>query len=214
MTKFAIRALAAVAALLFLTSCGSDGGGQQSVTLNYKEMKDMVVDILKTEDGRKAISESMVAQGQTGQIKLLQSGSDGLQLQMAVKEVMSDPAYAQTLKELMIDPTFAGDFAKSIQTEIKAIQKDLLKDPKYREALIETFKDPQYQKMIMETMKTSEHRQLIMTVMTESLESPLYRAEMIKLMKKALDEQMKEKSPSKAAAESGGEKSGGENGGE
>ena len=183
---------AAIAALAVLTSCGQDQS--QSAQVNYNEVKSMVVDILKTEDGQKAIRDASKEVEETDfrQLSILQTGQ-GQQLQMAVKEVLSDPAYAQSLKEAMIDPKFAGDFAKAITTENKKIQKELIKDPEYQQALIDVFKDPQMQAMIMQTMKSSEYRQQIITIMKESIETPLFQADLLQLMERALEEQAKPK---------------------
>jgi spore germination protein D len=183
---------AAVAALTVLTSCGQDS--QQSAQVNYNEVKSMVVDILKTEDGQKAIEEASkkVEASDFQQLQILNTGQ-GQQLQLAVKEVMSDPAYSAALKEAMIDPKFAGDFAKAITTENKKIQKDLMKDPEYQQAMIDILKDPQMQAMLFQTMKSSEYRQQIKTVVLESIESPLFQQELLKLMERALEEQAKPK---------------------
>lgn len=191
MNVFAFRMLAAVTALTFLTSCAM---GPETAQMDYKEVKTMVIDILKTEDGQKAIDDARkkTERESAGQLKILQTGQ-GKQLQMAVKDIMKDPAYAHSLKELMVDPKFAGDFAKAINKEVKDIHKDLLKDPEYQKALMDVMKDPEYEKMLLETMKSRAYRQQMMTVMKESLDSPLFQADVIKLMGKALEEQSKPK---------------------
>ncbi|WP_199616504.1 spore germination lipoprotein GerD [Paenibacillus alkalitolerans] len=204
MKTYATRWLSAVTALSLLTACAVEQ--QEAAPPDYKEVKDMVVDILKTEDGQKAIEEAQKkAQGdqQSETMKILQTGQ-GMQLKMAVKEVLSDPAYSTALKEMMVDPKFAGDFAKALNKEVKDVHKDLLKDPKYREALIEVLKDPKFTKIMMDTMKSTEYRQQIMTVMNDTLQSPLVQAELIKLMQKALEEQAKPKKKDKAAGEAEG----------
>lgn len=182
----------AVAALTMLTSCGQDQ--QQSAQVNYNEVKTMVVDILKTKDGQQAIKEASkeVEASDFQQLQILSTGQ-GQQLQLAVKEVMGDPAYAESLKQAMIDPKFAGDFAKAITTENKKIHKDLMKDPEYQQAMIDVLKDPQMQEMLLQTMKSSEYRQQMITVVMESVESPLFQQKMLKLMEKALEEQAKPK---------------------
>lgn len=210
--------IAAVAALSLLTSCGQDT--QQSSQVNYNEVKSMVVDILKTEDGQKAIEEATkkVDAADFQQLQILNTGQ-GQQLQMAVKEVMSDPAYSAALKEAMIDPKFAGDFAKAIKTENKRIQKELMKDPEYQQTMIDLLKDPQIQAMMMQTLKSQEYRQQVMTIFKESLESPLFQHELLLLMERALEEHAKpkpdaEKGAKASQAGGGGGGSGGGGSGE
>jgi len=190
---------AAVAALALLTSCGQDQ--QQTAQVNYNEVKTMVVDILKTEDGQKAIQEASrdVEAADFQQLQILNTGQ-GQQLQLAVKEVMSDPAYSSALKEAMIDPKFAGDFARAITLENKQIQKELIKDPEYQQALIDIFQDPQIQAMILQTMKSSEYRQQIITIMKESIETPLFQQDLLRLMERALEEHSKPKSEAEMGA--------------
>jgi spore germination protein D len=201
-----LHAVAAAAALIVLTSCGSDQ--QQSSQVNYNEVKTMVVDILKTEDGQKAIQEAkQKEEGKNIENLQILSTGQGQQLQLAVKEVMSDPAYASALKETMIDPRFAGDFAKAITEEIKKIHKDLMKDPEYQQAMIDVLKNPQIQKLMLETMKSAEYRQQIMVVMKDSIQSPLFQQDILKLMETALKEQAKPKpDPKKGGKEGAGEK--------
>ncbi|WP_309123466.1 spore germination lipoprotein GerD [Paenibacillus sp.] len=194
-----VTCAAAVAALAVLTSCGQDQ--QQSAQVNYNEVKTMVVDILKTEDGQKAIKEASkeVEAADFQQLQILNTGQ-GQQLQLAVKEVMSDPAYAAALKETMIDPKFAGDFARAITMENKHIQKELMKDPEYQQQMIDLMKDPQIQALMLQTMKSAEYRQQIITIMKESLDTPLFQQDLLKLMTRALEEHSKPKSDAEKGA--------------
>ena len=198
---------AAAAALAVLTSCGQDQS--QSGSLNYHEVKTMVLDILKTEEGQKAVKEASfrLENSDAQKLQILSTGQ-GRQLQMAVREVMSDPAYAASLKEAMIDPIFAAEFAKAISEEDKKIHLDLLKDPEYQKSMIQMLKSPEVQTAIFETMKGPEYREMIMTVMKESLETPIFKQEMLKLMERALEEHARPKpDDEKAAKAKDGEKS-------
>lgn len=212
---------AAIAALALMTSCGAEQQAS-SAQVNYNEVKAMVVDILKTEDGQTAIREASkeVEEADFQKLQILSTGQ-GQQLQMAVKEVMSDPAYAASLKEAMIDPKFAGDFARAIKDEDKKIHKDLMKDPEYQQAMIDILKDPQMQETLMQTLKSSEYRTQVTTILKESMQSPLFQQDLLKLMERALEEQAKPKSDAEKGAKAkegeggGGEgsKSGGQEGG-
>lgn len=214
MAHYGIRFAAALTALTILASCGG-GNQQQSSQMDYKEVKSMVVDILKTEDGQKAIKEATTKmEGEDAtRLQILQTGR-GQELQMVVKDIMSDPAYAHALKELMTDPKFAGDFAKAIREQNTDIHKKLMKDPEYQQALIDVFKDPQFEMILLELMKSPEYRKQTMTVMKEAIENPLFQTEILKLLDKALEEQAKPKPDSKKGGQQqGGGEGGGEGGG-
>lgn len=186
---------------LLLSSCGTDKSSQgQSQAGTYKEQKTMILDILKSEDGKKAISAAnrSIMNGDVGttgiagqsQIKLL-SANESLQLQMAVKDVLTAKENNMFLTDMMKDPKFAGDFAKAIQKETKQMFKELLKDPEYQKSLVDVMKNPDYEKMMLDVMKTAAYRQQMMTVMEESIQSPLFRAHMVDLLKSAIVQQSK-----------------------
>ncbi|MDR6885314.1 spore germination lipoprotein GerD [Bacillus sp. 3255] len=211
-----------IAIALLLSSCGTDNSSQgQSQGMTYKEQKTMILDILKSEDGKKAISAAnrSIMNGDVGangvagqsQIKLL-SANESLQLQMAVKDVLTAKENNMFLTDMMKDPKFAGDFAKAIQKETKQMFKELLKDPEYQKSLVDVMKNPDYEKMMLDVMKTAAYRQQMMTVMEESIQSPLFRAHMVDLLKAAIAQQSKpEQMPTAKSAE---KKSGGEDKGQ
>ncbi|MEW9702604.1 spore germination lipoprotein GerD [Paenibacillus sp. SI8] len=195
-----LRTLKVVPFILFtvlLSSCGSDNSSQGQGN-TYKETKSMVLDILKSDDGKKAISTAnqSIMNGDIGtnslagqsQIKLL-SANESLQLQMAVKDVLTAQENNKFLQDMMKDPKFAGDFAKAIQKDTKQMFKELLKDPEYQKALVDVMKNPDYEKMILDVMKTAAYRQQMMTVMQDAVQSPLFRAQMVDLLKAAIAQQ-------------------------
>ncbi|GGA04756.1 germination protein GerD [Paenibacillus marchantiophytorum] len=196
-----LQVLPFISIALLLSSCGTDNSSQgQSQANTYKEQKTMVLDILKSDDGKKAISAAnrSIMNGDVGangiagqsQIKLL-SANESLQLQMAVKDVLTAKENNMFLTDMMKDPQFAGDFAKAIQKETKQMFKELLKDPEYQKSLVEVMKNPDYEKMVLDVMKTASYRQQMMTVMEESIQSPLFRAHMVELLKSAIAQQSK-----------------------
>jgi len=173
---------------VMLASCAGNNNANTASgqMMDYKEVKTMVIDILKTEDAQKAFSEAQ-KKLDTNQVKLLSTG-DGLQIQTAVKEVLTKTDQVALIQQLMVDPSFAGEFAKASQVQIKQMHKELIKDPDYQKSMIEVMKNPDYQKIIADTMKATEYRQQVMTIVQEALQSPLYKTELINLMKKALQE--------------------------
>ncbi len=196
--------------VMFLLSACSGAQGQQQ-GLDYKETKSMVIDILKTEEAKKAIEEATKNKEQ-GQDKIMQmlSSPQGQQIQLAVKDVLTDPNYPKHLETLMKDPKFAGEFAKAVQKENKEIHKALMKDPEYQTLLIDVMKSPDFEKIITDVMKGKEYRQQAMSIMQDALQNPLFRVELMELMKKVIEEQAKSEGESgKSSGSSGGEGGGG-----
>jgi spore germination protein D len=200
--------------VLVLSSCGSDSkSSQASQNGGYKDTKTMVLDILKTEDGQKAIiaAQTKAMASNEGQVKLLSTG-DSQHIQLAVKDVLTDTTNNKFLQNVITDPKFAGQFAKAIQKDMKQLQKDLMKDPEYQQTMISTLNNPDFEKMLLDTMKSPQYRQQTKTVMQESMQSPLFRLELMNIMKKVLEEESQPKAQGKSdqGAQSGDNKSKGD----
>lgn len=225
-----ISLIAAMAVVL--TSCGAEpsgGGGQQT---SYKDMKTMVIDILKTEDAQKALQQSsQQLTGYSGQTSKLLSIQDQEEVRLAVKDVLISPDYDKVIKKLMSDTRFAGEFAKSVNKQNKDIHKELIKDPGYQSELVKALKTPEMNKMILEVLQSPQYRKEVMSLMQESMQNPLFKLEVLDLMKKAVQEELKpapdekkdkkEEDAQKASDEEGqkseeasGEESGDDSGGE
>lgn len=201
-----VRGFSALLLLPLLIACGSGGGSSEgSSSQGYKDTKTMVLDILKSEDGKKAISEASKSGDQSaagmlqaqsakngGKMQML-SSQDAQQLQVMVKDVLTSDGSDKMLKAMMTDPKFAGDFAKALQKENKQLQKDLMKDPEYQKQMLDLMKNPDFEKTLMDTMKGAQYRQQVMTVMQEALQSPLYRLELMNLLKKVMEEESQPK---------------------
>jgi len=177
--------------LVLLTSCSSNessGGGQ----VDYEQTKKMVVDILKTDDGKKALQEVM--------------SSDGMKEKLVMDQKVVSDTIQQTLtsdkakdywKETFSDPKFAQSVSKNLKTENKKLLKELMNDPEYRGMMIEVFKEPEIQKEMADALKSKEYRAHLQKVITETVDSPLFKAKIQELLLKAAEE-----ANSKAASKS------------
>ncbi|MDQ8737822.1 spore germination lipoprotein GerD [Paenibacillus sp. LHD-38] len=184
--------LSVISAMMFvLTSCGAEpSGGNEQVS--YKDLKSMVIDILKTEDAQKALQESsQQISGYSGQPSKLLSVQDQEEVRLAVKDVLISPQYDKVIKKLMVDPRFAGEFAKSVNKQNKEIHKELIKDPSYQADLIKVLKNPEMDKMILEVLQSTQYRKEVMSLMQDAMQNPLFRLEVLDLMKKAVQEELK-----------------------
>ncbi|CAM4254485.1 spore germination lipoprotein GerD [Paenibacillus alkaliterrae] len=199
---------------ILLTSCGAEptGGNEQ---VSYKDLKSMVIDILKTEDAQKALQESSQnMSGYSGQVSKLLSIQDQEEVRLAVKDVLVSPDYDKVIKKLMTDIRFAGEFAKSVNKQNKEIHKELLKDPVYQADLVKVLKNPEMDKMILEVLKSTQYRKEVMSLMQESMQNPLFRLEVLDLLKKAVQEQLEPKPDEKVEKKKEGGEEDGEEGGE
>lgn len=166
--------------------------------MSYKEVKSMVIDILGSEEAQKAMEKASTAQygESTLQMKSM-TPADQAQVRLAVKDVLTAPEYSQVLEKIMKNPKFAGEFAKAVSKDNKQIHKDLMKDPGYQKELITMFKTPEMLKILTDSMKTSDVRKLIMSSVAESMENPLFKMEIMKLLQSVVKDELTPDPPKK-----------------
>jgi hypothetical protein len=207
-----ILLLMSLALILLATSCGMESSGGNVQQISYKDIKSMVIDILKTEDAQKALQESaQQISGYNAQSSKLLSVQDQEEVRLAVKDVISSPDYDKVIKKLMTDTRFAGEFAKAVSKDNKEIHKELIKDPQYQADLVKSLRTPEMEKLILEVLKSSQYRKEVMSLMQESMQNPLFRLEVLDLMKKAVQEELQPKPDEKVQKQKEGE-GGGEGG--
>lgn len=200
---------------LLLSGCGVDG--QSAAPQNsYKETKSMVIDILKSDDGKKAIEESLLGEsslssGSSGSsensssgggsgssasasgVKILSTRSSTEDIRTAVKDTLSSPEYKKEFEEIMKDPKFAGEFAKVVNSQSKQIHMQLIKDPTYQKSMEDMLKSPEMTKMLLQLTQTADYRKQTMSVMQEAMQNPIFRMEVMELLKSVVKEELEPK---------------------
>jgi spore germination protein D len=190
--------------LFTLVSC-SGGGEQGSGQADYEETKKMVVDILKTDDGKKAIQEVMADD------KMKQSlVMDQAIVTETIQQTLTSEEGSKFWTKTFEDPKFAETFAKSMQAEHEKIIKGLMKDPDYQKMMIELLQNPEVEEQVLTVLKSAEYRGHLQQVITETFESPLFKAKLVDVIIKSA-EQMQQSGDKKK--EEGGGKEGGDEGG-
>ena len=202
MKKILFRMILALFIML-ITSCGQDTPSSSSQGQGYKDTKAMVIDVLKTEEGQQAIQEA-AQKNQDKTMQMLQT-KEGQQIQLAVKDIFTDVNGSKLLQQTMTDPKFAGEFAKAIEKSNKQLHKDLMKDPEYQKSMMDIMNNAEFERMILRVMKNNQYRQQMMVVIQESIQTPLFRAELMEIFTKVLQEESKPKLEEKKAEMSGGD---------
>ncbi|MCM3136502.1 spore germination lipoprotein GerD [Paenibacillus polysaccharolyticus] len=219
---------------VMLAGCGSDQSSSPPQG-SYKEMKTMVVDILKSDEGKKAVEEALTGQssssgggsggseesggsgGGSGTVgmKMLMPMQSSEQIRIAVKDTITAPEYQKEFEKIMTDPQFAGEFAKAINGQSKQLHMQLIKDPTYQKSIGDIMKSPEVSKMFMDMTKTPEYRKQTMTVMQEVMQNPLFRMEVLTLLKKVVQEELQPKTESGGGqkGQDGGDGGNGDSGG-
>lgn len=188
--------------LTIIASCAQAENGNGS-TPDYESTKKMMVDMLKTDEGKKAIQEIMGDEELQKEIVM-----DNDFVKQTIQQTLTSEAGRKFWQDVMKDPEFAKTFAESMQTENEKMLKGLMKDPDYQAMMITILQDPEMEAAILETMKSKEYRQQVMTIMTEAFESPFFTAKVNEILTKVAQQQL-EKQDQGSGGEGGGEKEGG-----
>ncbi|XXM71671.1 spore germination lipoprotein GerD [Lysinibacillus sphaericus] len=168
--------------MLLLAACGG-GGDTGSSKMDYEETKKMVVDILKTDDGKKAIQEVMSDEKMKSELIM-----DQKVVKDTITKTLTSEKGTEFWKKSFEDPKFAETMAKSMKDGNEKLLKDLMKDPEYQGMMLDLMKDPEFQKELTEALKSKEFREHLQKVILETFESPLFKAKMQDILLKAAEE--------------------------
>nr|WP_255245287.1 spore germination lipoprotein GerD [Evansella sp. LMS18] len=189
--------------MIFATGCAA-AEGQSNSQPDYENTKKMMVDMLKTDEGKQAIKEALEDEEIKGALVMEQDF-----VRDTVTSTLTSDAGKEYWTTVMKDPEFAKSFAESIQQENEKIIKNLMKDPEYQGMMITILQDPEMEEEYLELMQSKAYRQQVMTVMTEAFESPYFISRLNEIMGKVAEEQMKKKEEEKETQSEGGESGGG-----
>ncbi|RAK16780.1 spore germination protein D [Anoxybacillus vitaminiphilus] len=168
---------------------------------DYDQTKKMIVDILKTDEGKKAIKEIMKDEKVKQELIM-----DQAVVKQTVEQALTSKKGADFWKKMFEDPKFAESFAQSLKTEQEKMLKALMKDPEYQAMIIDILKNPEVEKSMITVLKSKEFRTHLQQVMTETFESPLFKAKIQDLLIKAAEDmQGTKKKDEEQEGEEGGE---------
>ncbi|QGH32763.1 spore gernimation protein GerD [Gracilibacillus salitolerans] len=191
-----------VICLLLLAGCG--GGGNNAANQEsdgYEGTKKMVSDILKTDEGKKAITE-VLASDDMQQTYVI----DSKVIKDAVTETLSSDKGKEFWEKMFQDPKFVESFAKALQDKQEDVTKRLMSDSEYQKKLMEVLKNPEMEQQLMTAVTSQEFRSHLEKVMEETFDSPMFQAKITDLLLKAAKEM-------KPSEKGGGSGSGGSSGG-
>ncbi|WP_087975108.1 spore germination lipoprotein GerD [Oceanobacillus rekensis] len=185
----------------FTMLAGCNGESTAGKEGDYETTKKMVVDILQTEEGKKALTEIM-ADEKVKQELVIQSDV----VKSAINETLVSEKGKEMWTTLFKDPKFVEGYAKSMSEEQKKLMKDLMNDSEYQKQMLDLMKNPEITEQMLTLLKSQQFRSHLEETITQTLETPLFQAKIQEILLKAAEEQGKQK-------EGGGGSGGGEGGG-
>ncbi|WP_084315590.1 spore germination lipoprotein GerD [Thalassobacillus devorans] len=188
---------------LFLTACAGNSSGSEQQT-DYETTKKMVVDILKSDDGKKAMTE-VLSDEKMQQSMVLESKvvSD------AVNKALTSEQGKEFWTKMFSDPKFVKGFADSMKKEHEELLKGLMKDSEYQKLLIDVFQNPEMVKQMQTVMEGQKFREHLEKTIQETLNSPIFKAEMTETLLKAAEKMKQGEGQGQQSKSGGGEGGGG-----
>ncbi|WP_330949514.1 spore germination lipoprotein GerD [Virgibacillus sp. MG-45] len=173
----------------------------------YDTTKKMVVDILQTEEGKKALAEIMADEKMKQELIM-----DAEVVKKSINEALTSEKGKEMWEKLFKDPKFVKDFAKSMEDSHKKLMKDLLKDPEYQKQMIDLMKNPEVEKQMLDVLKSQQFKAHLEESIQQTFDSPLFQAKIQEILLKAAEKQGSQQQGGQGQG-GGGEQQGGSGGG-
>lgn len=167
--------------ILFLTTgCG----GSNSVHPSYQENKKMVLDMLKTDDGKKTIKELLEDKEMKTAIIF-----DEPAIKKTILETFKSEQGKKLWTDLLQDPVFSEKLARSMEKENENLLKKMMKDPGYQGMMMDVLKAPELQQQYLALLRTKPFREQIQKDMQEMATSPFFKKELMDAISETLKKQ-------------------------
>lgn len=193
MSRFYLLAIMLI--IIFIASCGNNQEGSRDS--DYEQTKKMVVDILQTDEGKKALQE-IISDDKMKQHLVMESDV----VKEAITEALVSEKGAEMWKKLFEDPSFVESFNKSIAEEQKKLFKNLMNDSEFQKQMLELMQNPEIANQTLSLLKSQQFRAHLEETIQQTIENPIYQAKIQDILLKAAEKQKK-------SEEGGGEEGGG-----
>lgn len=171
---------------LMLSACSGQTSASKDV--NYDETKKMVVDILQTEDGKKAIQEMLTDEKMKQNLVI-----DDDVVKSAINDVLTSEKSKEMWTKLFKDPAFVKTYAKSMSEENKKLIKKLMDDAEYQKKMLTLLQNPEITEQMLEVLKSQKFSAHLEEQIQKTLETPTFQAKIEETLLKAASEQQKAK---------------------
>ncbi|MBM7601838.1 spore germination protein D [Virgibacillus halotolerans] len=182
--------------IIMMSAC--DGGDSSAKEGEYDTTKKMVVDILQTDDGRRALAEIMTDDKMKQELVI---NSDVVK--QSINDALTSEKGAEMWTKLFKDPKFVESYVKSMSDEQKKLMKNLMNDAEFQKQMLELLQNPEITEQMLQVLKGQQFRAHLETAIQQTIDTPLFQAKIQDILLKAADEENKNES---AKDEEGGEK--------
>lgn len=166
--------------LLLLSACSLENNDKP---MNYEETKDMVTDILQTEDGKKVVKE--ILQDDKVRVDLIIESDE---VKNTIEKAFQSKEGKEMWKNLFSDPTFVESFQAAFAEEQMNLFKNLMHDASFQAQLLDLLQNPEMEKQMTTVLKSQEIRAHLEKVIEETFQNPTVQGQMYKLMQNLKEE--------------------------
>lgn len=179
-------------ALFLFVGCNNQNAQQKA---DYEQTKQMIVDVLQTDEGKKALQEVISDEKMKQHLVM-----DAEVVKQTIRDTLLSEQATDMWQRLFEDPEFVKTFQNAIAEEQKKLLKALMYDAEFQKQFIELLQDPEMTKQTLIVLKSQEFRSHLEETIQQSLENPLFLEKIQKTLLKAAEKQNK-----KAGGETGSE---------
>ncbi|WP_124726440.1 spore germination lipoprotein GerD [Staphylospora marina] len=163
--------------LFTLVSCGSGQQSQQQEP-DYQKIKEITLDVLHTQEGKKVLQDLMSDPSFKQQIAL-----NSQEMEKALAKSFTDEKTKKEWDKILQKPEVAAGLAKASEEKLKQLMKAMMKDPEYQKMMMDLLKDPQFTQHMLQLMKSQQFRQETMKIMEELMKVPSIQQKLAQLLK-------------------------------
>ncbi|TGA96799.1 spore gernimation protein GerD [Sporolactobacillus shoreae] len=173
-----------IAILVALLLTVQAGCGSNEAQPSYQENKKMVLDMLKTDDGKKTIRELLGDQELRGAVVF-----DEPAVKKTIVETLTTEQGKKLWDELIQDPDFSEKLAQTMEKENEQLLTKMMKDPGYQGMMMDILKTPDLQTQYLGLLRTKPFREQIMRDIQETMAGPFFKKQMTDAITETLKKQ-------------------------
>lgn len=155
---------------------------------DYEQTKQLIVDVLQTDDGKKALQDAMTDKEFKQQLII----EDEFVKQTLSETLLSKKGQAMW-KTLFQDAQFVKSFQKATEEAQKDTFKKMLHDAQLQKEMIKHLQDPQLAKPLLTLFESQQYREQLEKVLLETVENPLFQVKLQEALQEGAKQQDQEK---------------------
>lgn len=187
--------------ILILGACGGGGDTASGKDNEYDTTKKMMVDILQTDEGKKALIETLNDEDMRQQLVI-----ESDVVRKSINDMLTSEKSSEMWTKLFKDPTFVESYAESMEKENIDLMKGLMNDSEYQQQMLELLQNPEMTNQILTLLKSQQFRAHLEETIQQTLDNPLFQAKITEVLLKAAEKQQGQQGQSEQ--QGGGEQSG------